>query len=218
MWEAPRLAWRSPDPASTLQYGTSWGRLRLSVSAGSAVRSSPCRRDVLGNPCGTGPGESVRPKASSLTTRCTRRHLSLRSARSVRCAVKVPPVSTTIKPQGESVSCHHIKNMTQEVTRAIIEELWVERNSIPFPLGLGGKDVNGIDFDMLDADVAGCVMVYLEQGNSDVRRTTILALCYRNCEYVIPILNEEAAAYYWRLGRLAELILKEIAKAERPTT
>jgi len=61
-------------------------------------------------------------------------------------------------------------------------------------------------------------MVYLEQGNSDVRRTTILALCYRNCEYVILILNEEAAAYYWRLGRLAELILKEIAKAERPTT
>lgn len=106
--------------------------------------------------------------------------------------------------------------MTEETSKDVIKELWAERNLNPFPKGLGGKDVNGIDFDMLDADIAGCVMVYLERGTLDVRRTAILGLCYRNCEFVVPILNEEAAEYYWRLGRLAELILKEIAKAEQP--
>jgi hypothetical protein len=29
--------------------------------------------------------------------------------------------------------------------------------------------------------------------------------------YVIPILNEEGAAYYWRLERLAELVLRAVA-------
>ena len=105
--------------------------------------------------------------------------------------------------------------MTEEVAKAIIEELWAERNLNPFPKELGGKDVNGIDFDLLDADIAGCVMVYLERGTLDVWRTATLGLCYRNCDFVIPLLNEEAAEYYWRLSRLAELILKEMAKAEQ---
>lgn len=66
---------------------------------------------------------------------------------------------------------------------------------------------------MLDADIAGCVLVYLNRGTLDVWRTAILGLAYHHCEFVVPILNEEAAAYYWRLGRMTELILKEIASA-----
>ncbi len=100
--------------------------------------------------------------------------------------------------------------MTEEET-ADIKELWAEHQSSPFPDALGGKDVNGIDFDMLDSDVRGCVMGYLEQGTLDVRRTAIFGLCYHHCEFVVPILNEEAAGYYWRVGRLAELILRELA-------
>jgi hypothetical protein len=78
-------------------------------------------------------------------------------------------------------------------------------------------DVNGIDFVMLDADIAGCVSVFLRRGTLDVWRTAVLGLCYRNCEYVIPILNEAGAEYFWRLGRLAELVLKAVLKMERPT-
>ena len=109
-----------------------------------------------------------------------------------------------------------LEQIETETARGIIEELWAERNTSLFPKNLGGKDVNGIDFDLLDANIAGCVMVYLERGTLDVWRTAILGLSYRNCEYIIPILNEEAAEYYWRLGRMAELILEDLAKAEQP--
>ncbi len=108
--------------------------------------------------------------------------------------------------------------MTEEVASDLIDILWAEHKSSAFPKGVAGKDVNGIDFVMLDANIAGCVTVYLQQGTLDAWRAAILGLCYRNCECVVPILYEEAAEYYWRLGRLAELILKELVKAERPAT
>lgn len=39
----------------------------------------------------------------------------------------------------------------------LIKELWTEHNAALFPEGFRAKDVSGIDFVMLDADVAGCI-------------------------------------------------------------
>ena len=97
----------------------------------------------------------------------------------------------------------------------LIKELWQEHQDTPFPKGLQGKDLNGIDFVMLDADIAGCVGVFLERETLDVWRTAVLGLCYRNCEYIIPILNEAGTEYFWRLGRMAELVLKAVVEVER---
>ena len=96
--------------------------------------------------------------------------------------------------------------------KALIEELWKEHESAPFPKGYRGKDVNGIDFVMLDADVAGCVDTFLSRGNLNLFQTAVLGLRYRDLSYVIPILNDEGAEYYWRLERLAELVLKAVAE------
>jgi hypothetical protein len=93
----------------------------------------------------------------------------------------------------------------------LIEELWEEHTLAPFPKGYRGKDISGIDFVMLDADVAGCVHTFLKRGNLNLFQTAVLGLCYRNLNYVAPILNEEGKAYYWRLERLAELVLKAVA-------
>ena len=98
----------------------------------------------------------------------------------------------------------------------LIKELWQEHLVTPFPKSFKGMDVSGIDFVMLDADIAGCVGAFIERGTLDVWRTAILGLCYHDCEYILPVLNEEVAAYYWRLGRLAELILKSLTRTERP--
>ncbi len=103
--------------------------------------------------------------------------------------------------------------MVEETNSEMLLGLWAEYQSSPFPKGVGGKDVNGVDFVMLDADVAGCVLAYLDRGTLDVWRTAILGLSYHRCEFVLSILNEEASAYYWRLGRMAELVLEEIVKA-----
>src|SRR5678815_919636 len=93
----------------------------------------------------------------------------------------------------------------------LIEELWREHESAAFPQGYRGKDVNGVDFVMLDADVAGCVDTFLSRGNLNLYQTAVLGLCYRNLTFLIPILSEEGKAYYWRLERLAELVLKAVA-------
>jgi hypothetical protein len=102
--------------------------------------------------------------------------------------------------------------MENESDESLIEELWEEHLATPFPEDFAGKDVNGIDFVMLDADIAGCVQTFVERGNLNLYQTAILGLSYQNASYVIPILNEEGAAYFWRLERLAELVLKGVAR------
>ena len=97
-----------------------------------------------------------------------------------------------------------------------IRELWTEHNNAPFPNGFRAKDVSGIDFVMLDADVAGCVGTFLGRGNLNLYQTAILGLSYRNLSHVIPIIRDEGKEYFWRLERLAELVLKAVAlKNER---
>ena len=93
----------------------------------------------------------------------------------------------------------------------LIRELWTEHMNAPFPKGFRAKDVSGIDFVMLDADVAGCIDTFIERGNLNLYQTAILGLSYRNLSYVIPIINDEGREYFWRLERLAELILKAVA-------
>ena len=102
-------------------------------------------------------------------------------------------------------------NKSKLMEKRLIKELWKEHQLTPFPKGYRGKDVSGIDFVMLDADVAGCVTSFLSRGNLNLFQTAILGLCYRDLGYVLPILNDEGKAYYWRLERLAELVLKAVA-------
>ena len=84
----------------------------------------------------------------------------------------------------------------------------------PFPKEFRAKDVNGIDFVMLDADIAGCVTTFISRGNLNLYQTAILGLSYRNVSSVIPIINDEGKEYFRRLGRLAELVLKSVALKE----
>ena len=94
----------------------------------------------------------------------------------------------------------------------LIEELWKEHCATPFPKGLAGKDVSGIDFVLLDANIAGCVETFVRLGNLNLFQTAMLGLSYQNASFIVPILNDEGAAYFWRLERLAELVLKAVAR------
>ena len=101
--------------------------------------------------------------------------------------------------------------METDSPELLIGELWKEHLAAPFPDGFTGADVSGIDFVMLDANIAGCVDTYLESGNLNLFQTAMLGLSYRDASFVVPVLNKEASAYFWRLERLAELILKAVA-------
>jgi len=95
--------------------------------------------------------------------------------------------------------------------KRLIAKLWKEHLSAPFPKDYRGKDVDGIDFVMLDADVAGCVDTFVSRGKLNLYQTAVLGLCYRDLNVVMPDLNEEGKVYYGRLERLAELVLKAVA-------
>jgi hypothetical protein len=64
---------------------------------------------------------------------------------------------------------------------------------------------------MLDANIAGCVQNFVEHGKLNMFQTAMLGLSYRDATFVLPTLNQEGAAYFWRLERLAELVLREVA-------
>ncbi len=93
-----------------------------------------------------------------------------------------------------------------------INELWNEHAEIQFPSKFAGKDVNNIDLVLLDSNIVGCVISFLENKNLNLYQTAILGLSYKNVSFIMPILNEAGAEYFWRLERLAELLLIEIAK------
>ena len=101
---------------------------------------------------------------------------------------------------------------TLEYLNGEIRELWNEHMEVPFPDGFAGKDINGIDFVSLDADIAGCVTTFIERGDLNLYQAAILGLCYQNASLVKSIINEEGTEYFWRLERLSELVLKAVAR------
>jgi hypothetical protein len=101
--------------------------------------------------------------------------------------------------------------MEDDSPKALINRLWEEHLAAPFPKGLTGVDVNGIDLVLLDSSIAGCVDTYVDSDALNLFQTAMLGLSYRDASFVVPILNKEAAAYFFRLERLAELILKGVA-------
>ena len=101
----------------------------------------------------------------------------------------------------------------EETPLEIIQALWREHEKARFPAKLRGRDLDGIDFVMLDADVAGCVQSFIKYRELTVFQAAALGLCYHDASQVVSILYEEGVEYFWRLGRLAELVLREVVKS-----
>ena len=97
--------------------------------------------------------------------------------------------------------------MKTKYDRKPISELWQEHLATPFPKRLRGKDIDGIDFVVLDADIAGCVSSLLDHGKLNLYQTAVLGLSYQQASHVVSVLSNKEAAYYARLERLAELVL-----------
>ena len=88
-----------------------------------------------------------------------------------------------------------------------VERLWDEHLGAPFPDGLAGEEIAGVDIVMLDADIAGCVVTWLgNRGRLDEGRKAVLAKCLDDLDSVLPLLqNESAREYYEQLRQLAQL-------------
>ena len=91
-----------------------------------------------------------------------------------------------------------------------IEDIWQEHQEATFPSACRGVDIDGIDFVMLDADIAGCVSTFLKRRTLDLWRTAILGVCYRNVTYALAQMPVEGRPYFQRLERLARLVLNAV--------
>jgi hypothetical protein len=91
-----------------------------------------------------------------------------------------------------------------------IEDIWQEHREATFPSVCRGHDVDGIDFVILDADIAGCVSSYLRRRELDLWRTAVLGVCYRNVSYVLGRMPVEGRDHFERLERLARMVLDAV--------
>ena len=87
--------------------------------------------------------------------------------------------------------------------------LWAEHMSAPFPPRLRGVDIEGVEMVLLDADIAGCVITWLESGGRlDERRRAWLQRSLDDLDRILPRLEDaEEHAYYERLRSVALLAL-----------
>ncbi|MEV8409228.1 hypothetical protein AB0R12_26590 [Streptomyces niveus] len=87
----------------------------------------------------------------------------------------------------------------------LLPQLWGEHMRAEFPAYLRGRDVEGEDLVLLDADVAGCVSSSLSSVLDERRRETLLK-CIAALEKVLPSIGDaEGTRYYERLHEMALL-------------
>lgn len=92
-----------------------------------------------------------------------------------------------------------------------IMELWQQHSSALFPKGYGSKEVNRIDLPLLDAEIAGCIHVYIHNGAKlDAHRVKTLRERLIDLNTIVLLLDSETLIYFDRLRELANLVLQEV--------
>lgn len=92
--------------------------------------------------------------------------------------------------------------------RAAVTTLFEAHRKAPFPSRSRGADVGSFDMVMLDANPAGCVSVWLQQGLLDDRGWNVLAESEQRLIRVIPELDTHGREYYQRLLDMTVLVLE----------
>jgi hypothetical protein len=87
-----------------------------------------------------------------------------------------------------------------------LAQLWGEHRRALFPASFRGVDIDGVELILLDADVAGLVQRELNRG-LDGDGVGILWACIADLDKVLPLINEEYCASYFRRLRTAARLL-----------
>jgi hypothetical protein len=94
-----------------------------------------------------------------------------------------------------------------------IIKLWQQHSSAAFPKGYSEKKINGIDLSLLDAEIAGCIHMYMHNREElDSQRVQILREHLIDLNNIILLLDHEELIYFNRLSELANLIIQDLGK------
>ena len=92
-----------------------------------------------------------------------------------------------------------------------VKTLWREHQEAGFPSRCRGREIDGVELAMLDADIVGCVERFLS-GELDVQYAAILGRCYRDVSLVVRELRDaEEQDYFGQLERLAAATLEALS-------
>jgi hypothetical protein len=89
-----------------------------------------------------------------------------------------------------------------------ILELWKQHSAAGFPAGFGNRAINGIDIPLLDAEIGGCIRMFIHaDGRLERREAKILHERLIDLNSIVLLLESGEIIYFNRLIRLANLIL-----------
>lgn len=95
------------------------------------------------------------------------------------------------------------------------DKLWREHMERPFPAGLAGQEVEGIDLVLLDTAMAGLITTVVgSRRRLAAEQASELVLLTADCSLVAVRLQGENRVYFDKLARLGRMLL-ETAKRFR---
>jgi len=95
-------------------------------------------------------------------------------------------------------------------TSSAILELWKEHSRAMLPTGYDNKKLNGIDLSLLEAEISGCIQMYVNQETLEYRYLESLSNRLIDLNMIMLLLNDEELIYFNRLRTLADLVLQEV--------
>ena len=92
-------------------------------------------------------------------------------------------------------------------------ELWQQHSSAAFPKGYMDKDINRINLPLLDAEIAGCIRIYIHnEGKLDPPHMKTLHERLIDLNAIILLMDHDELIYFDRLRAMANLVLQEVDK------
>ncbi len=92
-------------------------------------------------------------------------------------------------------------------------ELWQQHSSAAFPKGYADKEINQINLSLLDAEISGCVRLYiLKDGKIDPQQIKTLPDRLIDLNTILLLMERDEFIYFDRLRKMANLVLQEVAK------
>ena len=92
-------------------------------------------------------------------------------------------------------------------------ELWQQHSSAVFPKGYGDKEINHINLSLLDAEVGGCIRLYIHRdGKIDPLQVKVLQNRLIDLNGIILLMDRDELIYFDRLRKMADLVLLELGK------
>ncbi|WP_218779463.1 hypothetical protein [Streptomyces sp. NRRL B-24572] len=112
--------------------------------------------------------------------------------------------------------CGNMVQVSESSEQVHAAQLWHEHLHAPFPASQRGVEFGDTDMVLLDAETAGCVLTWLNNGGVlDPERTRILEGCIEDLDRVIPQITEPAGTqYYERLRQLALLVARTLSSTK----